>query len=374
MPAVPIPAQAVLAVVSFALTSGMVLAWAWAIGRFARGLPLLPRRESRVVPWGVGSVLVVIVVSLAVNFTAGMIYSAVVGGGGRVSPRALLVVMAGANLVQLVLFPLTLRLTSGARLADFGLGRRPDAIDIWRGAVGCLLMVPIVYGLLTLLTRIWEPQRHPLEEMVKANPTGSIALIAFVSGVVLAPAAEELLFRGILQGWLERACSGLARKPRGFTDEFDLLGHGPGEPAPIVLEEIVVSAPGEPRTVWSAPLASLAPPAMPPPAAPRSRQGGLMRVLPNVVTSLLFAGLHSSQWPAPIPLFFLSLAMGELYRRTGGLVAPFTLHATFNGLSTLMLYLALLSGVKPPPKVPETAPAPLPAAAPSRATPRSAIP
>ena len=42
----------------------------------------------------------------------------------------------------------------------------------------------------------------------------------------------------------------------------------------------------------------------------------------NVVVSLLFAGLHADQWPAPVPLFLLSLVLGWLYLRTGGLAAP----------------------------------------------------
>jgi membrane protease YdiL (CAAX protease family) len=40
--------------------------------------------------------------------------------------------------------------------------------------------------------------------------------------------------------------------------------------------------------------------------------------------------------PAPIPIFFLSLALGVLYQRTGNLASSFILHALFNGFSTLL--------------------------------------
>ena len=64
----------------------------------------------------------------------------------------------------------------------------------------------------------------------------------------------------------------------------------------------------------------------------------------NVLVSALFAAMHGPVWPSPVPLFFLSLGLGVLYQRTGGLVAPVALHATFNGLATLLLYLTLQAG------------------------------
>jgi len=58
----------------------------------------------------------------------------------------------------------------------------------------------------------------------------------------------------------------------------------------------------------------------------------------------LFAGVHAAQWPAPIALFFLALVIGTVYHRTGSLIAAIFVHATFNGLSTLSMFMALLGG------------------------------
>ena len=66
-----------------------------------------------------------------------------------------------------------------------------------------------------------------------------------------------------------------------------------------------------------------------------------------VLTSLLFASVHAPQWPAPIALFALAVVIGTVYYRTGSLIAAIFMHATFNGLSTLLLFVALLSGHKP---------------------------
>src|SRR5690606_35129689 len=51
-------------------------------------------------------------------------------------------------------------------------------------------------------------------------------------------------------------------------------------------------------------------------------------VWPIVITSLVFAVMHWGQGLAPIPLFFLSLGLGYLYRQTGSLVPSIVVHFT----------------------------------------------
>ena len=75
--------------------------------------------------------------------------------------------------------------------------------------------------------------------------------------------------------------------------------------------------------------------------APASRAG-----LGIVLTSLVFASVHYAQWPAPIALFALAMVIGTVYYRTGSLIAAVFMHATFNGLNTLLLFAVLLSGQK----------------------------
>ena len=53
--------------------------------------------------------------------------------------------------------------------------------------------------------------------------------------------------------------------------------------------------------------------------------------------------MHAAQWPAPIAIFVLSVALGTLYQRTGSLLAAIAMHGTFNGFSTLLLLLQALS-------------------------------
>jgi membrane protease YdiL (CAAX protease family) len=63
-----------------------------------------------------------------------------------------------------------------------------------------------------------------------------------------------------------------------------------------------------------------------------------------IFTSLVFGAIHFDQWPAPIPLFMLALIIGSVYYRTGSLIAAICMHATFNGFSTLGLFVAVLAG------------------------------
>jgi len=52
--------------------------------------------------------------------------------------------------------------------------------------------------------------------------------------------------------------------------------------------------------------------------------------------------MHLPQWPAPIAILLLSMALGTVYQRTGSLLAAITMHATFNGVNTLLLLLAAI--------------------------------
>jgi len=328
-PALP---PAVLVLASYTVIVAMIAAWSLAIGRLGRGEPLIPRRPARAVPWGPGAVLAAIMLYLLINVAVLAVYVAATGNARRITPATQLVLIAANNAVLIAGLLLLLRLTSGARFGDLGLGTTPARADALRGVGGYLLAAPLIFALLGLAVKVWPPRAHPLQQMLEADAGVGVALLAFLSGVVLAPAAEELLFRGVILGGLGNAFAEGARSrmPPARTIEAFEVELLAGEP------DLGVEDDSSPRAALGAPPA-----------------GGMIalpprRLMPNLVTSFLFAALHYAQWPAPIPLFFFSLALGWLYQRTGGLIAPFAMHATFNGMSTAILYLHLLTGTKPP--------------------------
>jgi membrane protease YdiL (CAAX protease family) len=182
--------------------------------------------------------------------------------------------------------------------------------------VSWLLFTPGVYGVFLIAQLVWKAEKHPLEQMMRANATTPVFILAVVSGVILAPAVEELFFRGILQGWLTRVFA----EPKPPAAQAALLLAE--EPAADDLELRFDEPEADRRT-------------------PGRFRRELTRMLPNVITSILFAAVHIPQWPAPVAIFALSMVLGVLYQRTRSIAGPFVLHALFNGLSTVMLFGSL---------------------------------
>jgi membrane protease YdiL (CAAX protease family) len=160
-----------------------------------------------------------------------------------------------------------------------------------------------VYLTFYLAQKVVTKSDHPVETMLRGDLSPSTVVLAFVSAVVLAPLAEELLFRAVLQGWLTqlfvRAELNEQRAEIPQVQTKAEVGSQPG------------ATPGRPRSWY-----------------------------PVVITSILFAGIHSEQMPAPIALFVLAIALGLLYQRTGSLVPALILHALFNAFSTVLLLLS----------------------------------
>jgi membrane protease YdiL (CAAX protease family) len=52
-------------------------------------------------------------------------------------------------------------------------------------------------------------------------------------------------------------------------------------------------------------------------------------------SAALFAAVHSSVWPSPVPLFALGLGLGYLAVRTRGILVPVIVHGLFNAVSAV---------------------------------------
>jgi membrane protease YdiL (CAAX protease family) len=339
---------------------GMVLAWAWALGRFWRGLRILPNRPIvplRRVPWGAPTVFLVVVLYGLVHIEVSAAYAAATGRHAPVvkqadqakpepgdnarpavdKPKAvdnnemtqvdILVQVAAINGLLLLLVPPLARLTSGAALADFGLSLAGWRRQLALGVGAALLTTPAVIAIQIAAVQVWRSRKHPVEEMVLESFSPGIALLAVASTMILAPMIEELLFRAIVQRSLTRFAGprGSAipfAKDQAYTelagDEFaaqgDAKSTSSGEATGSDQETALDRAGSEPRSF-----------------------------LAIVSTSLLFASMHAPQWPAPIAIFVLSLVLGVLYQRTGSLLAAIAMHGTFNGFSTFILLLEALS-------------------------------
>jgi membrane protease YdiL (CAAX protease family) len=307
----------------------------------------------------------------------------------------LMFVQAVINVVLIVLLPCLARLTSGARLRDFGLSVRGWRRQAATGIVAVLFLMPIIYTVQAVCMRFLdlpdpEKRRHPVERMLQDDFSPGVAYLAFLTAVVLAPLFEELLFRGIIQSWLVKVFNQVPVRLRRFRrlvqgGPVKVIARGadgdqPFRAGPVVADPLVDpdldrfpavdgteitcwDADDRPeKTLWEATSSAQDPVTQAQPA-PRPINGPhhvaktshffhrpdspVYTGAAIVLTSLFFASLHAAQWPAPIPLFLLSLALGIVYQRTGSLLAPICMHALFNGFSTLMLFFATLNGQAP---------------------------
>ncbi len=211
-------------------------------------------------------------------------------------------------------------------------------------AVAALLPVLVAVNVAAWL--FGDPS-HPLIDQMKEHPHISIFAMAAFSAVVVAPLVEEVLFRLLLQGGLEKWEDVTA----GLLPLEVLL------PAP----HVVVGADGE---------ASVLEPGRNPdddqepdeqddepnPYQTPTSDDELPRMLivghrpPGhgwrsiAISSGLFAAAHAGQGSSPIPLFVLAIMLGYLYQRTHRIVPSIVAHATFNLISVVSVILLVMEG------------------------------
>jgi membrane protease YdiL (CAAX protease family) len=243
----------------------------------------------------------------------------------------------------------------------------------WRGGIGAgeqLLARGVLYGLLAALLVIpWmmtasilfqavlkalDVQVDAMHELIRAirdHAETQLILWGLFSATILAPLAEEVLFRGVLQTALVTAWARIfephAREEgRGFDVVMPVVPTasppsmsgtwaGPADP---MARPTALAQPGATATATHPPR-YLALPASPP-IPVRYRPSALGRWVAISLTSVLFAALHEP-WSIPL-IFLLSLALGYLYERTGNLWTCIALHFAFNSFNMLLILPFLL--------------------------------
>ncbi len=370
----PLLQLALLSIMILATAAAMLSALTWIIWRTVSGAPVLPPwpNPARLVPWGGGTILLALFAwaffNLAVSSTYMLLRSEqrikvaqepivlplpspkkaeaasltdVSAGSPKLSFTEQMLLVSILNGILLIVVPGGVLWITTGTLRDLGL----NADHLWRdlrlGILAFLGVTPIVMGINAIAHLFLKTNKHPLEKMLRDEMGPGLIDLAYLSAVLLAPALEELFFRGILQGWLrkivltEQASESpdFAETPVEATEFPD-----PETPAPPLPEKFRLW-PRLPTFGRDADAAS----SLDTGNGSTSRNN-LARLLPVIVTSLIFAAVHFEQMPAPLAIFPLSMALGLLYERTESLVASFVLHALFNGFNTTLLVVAVTFG------------------------------
>ncbi len=261
------------------------------VRRLGRGDLIIPYRPRSNVPWGLFDIVLLGAAYILFQSLAQPLARLIVPNA--VELLQLIVASCVSNGLVALLIVGVLWSARGATRSDLGCSTPVDGRDVLWGLGAFVLVVPPLF-LIQLVLSFWFTGVHPIVELLQNDPSPSTVGWAFLAAVVIAPVVEELLFRVLLQGGLERL----------------------NEPDPLAEPVLARESPHEAFV----------------------RQ---MNWPPILISSAVFALLHFNGGPDPVPLFFLALVLGYLYQRTHRILPCIVLHAAINGLSLGLLLLGV---------------------------------
>lgn len=332
------------------LIAACLTAWAKAAAKWRQGLPLVAYEPRRPFPATFFDLLLLAMVYVLTNIAVSVVLyaAAASNAGGTPALRDVVVAIAATaltNLLMMGLAVLWIRGRHGASWADLGFGLDKAADDLRLGLAAFAAVSVPVYLLQSVLSQFVREQ-HPIIELLLKHREGWLLALSGVSAVLVAPLAEEFFFRALLQGWVESLVAPSARSGDGIAET----------PTEAVQCSPLMAGPADPENPYSpAPSTAESPDVEPlpveenlalPPAAQFRVAGVRWDRAAIVFSSAIFALMHLGQGAAPIPLFFLALALGYLYQRTGRLLPSITVHLCLNACSLAALYVGLAADVK----------------------------
>ena len=309
---------------------------------------LLPPARTRLVPYTAFEVLAVFFVSevfwpglgflLVVQTHLGdWLYGTEAMSGlrngdpdGEIRLRVTVLAIALVAPLRILSVPHLLRQTSNTQPYQLGLTLSRLKQYAVLGVIAFAVVTPFVLGINWLATAVFSElsensvTEHGFAKLSQSESVTGIelALIVFLATAV-APAIEELLFRGVLLNWLGRnvlradavmAVVG-AYAVAGQLGKWESLRGGNW----MVLAPVLFVLAMTPGYAWV-----------------RHRQR-MPEGTALYASSMLFAIFHQSVWPSPIPLFVLALALGWLAQRTRSLTGPMVMHSLFNGVACVQM-------------------------------------
>ncbi|HBE70476.1 MAG TPA: hypothetical protein DDW52_20195 [Planctomycetaceae bacterium] len=339
--------------------AGSLSAWTWAAIRwFGAGKPLLSVADWTPRKWGLVEIIaafcMAIVMPLATLLLSRPIWTLsdeqLQGPPGMALSSGSYLLIVAALVVWICL-----RYRLGPSHIGFTSEQLPKALLI--GLVAGLMMIPLVYlgNVLTMLTSV--KYEHPLIDSVTNDGTATNYLLAVFAAAICAPIAEEFLFRGLIQGWLQSIpfkslpdnLIGYIPTSLGNVDsgdagtEMHTEGSVAGDRGPFASEY------SEPPEQGKASAEQLNAAIDDNPFAFSERiehteempdtyaQQALPPIWPSFVTGILFGLAHWGYGLSFIPLSLLGIGLGIVYRATHSIWPCILIHFMLNGTSMLAL-------------------------------------
>lgn len=312
---------------SICLILGSIAVWLPLAVRWNNEGVLLPYEQRQRVPWRfVGALPAILFVIMAVvNALASK------EQGADVDLQTVLwsSIATGVVLLGMVIAAsAAILFVERGNLGDLGLPSSRDQCcnDVALGAIAWLAaLLPVFIVQWASTAALGEESQNPVINQLKDNTNWRVFVAAIISAVVVAPIFEEFVFRLLFQGWLERV-------------EDQAIGFHATERTALALSqplcEIIDNA--GLVDVDNAPLIESTP--------TRGLLPGIAHgYVPIALSSLLFSLAHIGFGPDPIALFVLAVMLGYVYQRTHRIVPCIVVHALFNALNLLILWLVLRS-------------------------------
>ena len=334
---------------------GCVMNWWASFLSISQGEPLVPYRARKTVSWGLLDLGVAIVV-LAIVVSAGLW---IVSGIAGISDTSDTSSLPPAQQSALFFAFGTSTLLATALILGWLWARyqRIDGMDFsYLGPdieLGVrwfmMLIVPVI--LIQLVLSFWFPSHHPLVEMLQESGDLSLLPVAAFAAVISAPIFEEILFRLLLQGWMEKLQISRVRTALGLSTNTErnavLLGGEINDNvtvSDVESVEKISTVPAPESRATDNPYAAPSTPVVDDTIVHSANAEGAKPVmwLPIIVSSALFSLAHLSHGPDWVALFLLAIGLGYLYQRTGRILPSMVVHFLVNALAMMQLWAAVL--------------------------------
>jgi membrane protease YdiL (CAAX protease family) len=341
------PSQAAMFVMAVAYLLSLIAILATCVRLFS-GKPLLEYEPRQRVPWGgLAALISLLFVLLPWIFEQ----------DSQLDPNQYIwsTLLNSVVLIGFTLFILAcLRIFSDADAHDLGLPMRPRqlASDVGIGCLACLASLLPVHAIHLLLNVIFEPeQQHELIEMLIENRSPLLMLAGALAAVVVAPLFEEVIFRLMLQGWLERV----------EDERLDFRSSERESSVPQILEETEQENPshqdpphqnptpqGPVFSYTDLPVNGVVPQnedlGSDHASTERESRAPLFGLphgwMPVLISGTAFGLAHLGHGVSAFPLVFFGIVLGYLYQRTHRLAPCIAAHMLFNAYTMGLLWLS----------------------------------
>jgi len=183
------------------LFAGSLVVWGWIIWKAFRGLPPLVKKDQEPVGWAAVPVFATFVVAMVLpQFILGLALSKEATPLEKVQWRAVAMAIQGLSVAGLLLA------AGPVKRQDFGWDPSTWRRDALVGAAGFLASLIPVFLVNEYIDRLGlrpEGTKHLFFKILEADSRFAVLGWIAVSVVVLAPLAEELTYRVLLQGWCQ---------------------------------------------------------------------------------------------------------------------------------------------------------------------------